>query len=134
LKFNDQLGTWLKKSNTKDQKKKSTQIEGLIWNLTCFGANFGLNEMARFGKNDDVSCISLEKKERKKKEERSKRCRFEQYHKSSSSLGRAEDRWRRRFCPPAFAPLPLSPKTQKKKPDRAPHLYVSTAHTSHDEE
>jgi hypothetical protein len=83
----------LKKSNTKDQnKKKSTQIEGLIWNLTCFGANFGLNEMARFGKNDDVSCISLEKKERKKKEERSKRCRFEQYHKSSSSLGRAEDK------------------------------------------
>jgi hypothetical protein len=30
--------------------------------------------------------------------------------------------------------LSLSLPKPKKKPDRAPHLYVSTAHTSHDEE
>jgi hypothetical protein len=39
----------LKKSETKDQNAKRAQIEGLILNLTRFGAKIHLNETARFG-------------------------------------------------------------------------------------
>jgi hypothetical protein len=53
----------LKKSETKDQNAKRTQIEGLILNLTRFGSKIHLNETARFGKNDVVSCTVTKKKE-----------------------------------------------------------------------
>jgi hypothetical protein len=38
----------LKKSETKDQNAKHAQIEGLILNLTRFGANSHLNETTPF--------------------------------------------------------------------------------------
>jgi hypothetical protein len=85
------------------------KIEDLILNLTHFGANFHLNETVRFGKNNIVSCISLEKKKKQK------RCRFEMHHMSSSSPGRAENKGRRIICRLLFSSLSLSlfPKTQK---------------------
>jgi hypothetical protein len=49
--------------------EKSTQIEGLIWNLMRFGASFCLNETVCFGQNDTISCISL-KRERERERER----------------------------------------------------------------
>jgi hypothetical protein len=53
----------LKESETKDQIVKRAQIQGLILNLTRFGANSRLNETARFGKNDAVSrTVHLKKK------------------------------------------------------------------------
>jgi hypothetical protein len=58
----------LKKSKTKDQNAKRAQIEGLILNLTRFGAKIHLNETARFGKNDVVSCTVIYKKKRERME------------------------------------------------------------------
>jgi len=40
-----------------EPKCKSAQVEGLILNLTRFGASFHLNEMICFGKNGIVSYI-----------------------------------------------------------------------------
>jgi hypothetical protein len=52
----------LKKSETKDQNEKNTQIEGLSLNVTCFGAGFHLNKTTRFRKNSVVSSTVHKKK------------------------------------------------------------------------
>ena len=46
----------MKKFEIKNQNEKHAQIEGLILNMTCFGAKIHLNETTCFGKNSTVSC------------------------------------------------------------------------------
>jgi hypothetical protein len=88
----------LKESETKDQIVKRAQIQGLILNLTRFGANSCLNETARFGKNDAVSrTVHLKKKGSPK------RCRFDGTVGLLLPLD-ARGRGRRRFFFPLFSP------------------------------
>jgi len=52
-----------------------------------------------------------------KRKKKTKRCRFERHHKSSSSLGRVENRGRRRLFSPAL-PAPFFSETTKKTPTK----------------
>jgi hypothetical protein len=97
----------MKKFETKDQNAKRVQIEGVVLNLTHFGA------ISFLGKTVLFHALL------KKKKEISKRCRFERHHKPSSSLGRAKDRGRRGYYVPLqrhYFPLSL-PLLAKKKHD-----------------
>jgi hypothetical protein len=91
----------LKKSETKDQNAKHAQIEGLILNLTHFGANSHLNETTPFQ--------TLFTYKKKRKEKKQKQCRFERHHISSSSSGRVENMGRRFFSLLCFSPTPSLP-------------------------
>ena len=73
MKFDGQLGTWLKKIQNQGLNWKSTQIEGFIWNIMCFGASFHLNKTTLF------HALSLFIKNKPK------RCHFERHHVASSS-------------------------------------------------
>jgi hypothetical protein len=88
----------LKKSETKDQNEKSTQIEGMSLNVMRFGAGFHLNKTTRFRKNSVVSSTVHKKKSLK-------RCRFKWHCGSSSSPGRASQGKKKIFFSPGFFSL-----------------------------
>jgi len=65
LKFDGQLVTLLKKSETKDQNKKKARKLKEWFEIDAFWRHFLLNETARFGQNGAVSC-TVKKREREK--------------------------------------------------------------------
>jgi len=104
--------------------QNARKLKAWFWIWRVFGTNSHLNKTARFGKNDAISLLFTQKKERSLK-----RCRFKRHCRLSSSPRRTENRGRRRFCSPVFtdiSPLPLSPKTQKDADLSTPLAWILT--------
>jgi hypothetical protein len=93
------------------------KIEDLILNLTHFGANFHLNETVRFGKNNIVSCISLEKK--RSKNDVVLKCTICLLLPLDAQRTREEESFVACFSPLS---LSLSLSQNPKKPEKTPHL------------